>query len=91
MTEKQIQDQIRSISNKKWTDWLKIGGHWYTIEEYDSDGLNMILKSKTAPRWRQEISIDTPYNRYTDTWLEEAEVTASQPSYWRFDRSYYIY
>lgn len=91
MNKQKIIKKIRSISKNDWCDWINLGGYWYTIEEYDSLGVEMYLKSIEAPEDYQEIYIYTPYNRYSNDWLSKAEIDIYKPAFWRFDKSYYQY
>jgi hypothetical protein len=75
-------------SKKLWADYFNIGGHLYTIEEYDESGKYMRFTSPTA--WTH-IDIETS-NRYSDTWLSDMEITeySIDDIGFRFDISYYI-
>lgn len=73
-------------SKKLFTDWVKIGGDWYTCEEYDESGRYMRYTSVTA--WKH-LDLDTS-NRYSDIWLSDLVVTDYPIEDLRFDISYYL-
>lgn len=78
---------MRKDKQKKlWADWFKIGGHWYTCEEYDHNGKYMRYTSITA---REHVDLDTS-NRYSDSWLSDLEITEYPIEDLRFDISYYM-
>jgi hypothetical protein len=66
-------------------DWYNIGGHWYTIEEYDEQGKEMTYRSLSE---KIEMIIHTP-NRYK-TGLKGATIELVEPMYYRFKPSYYL-
>ncbi len=76
----------KDTQKKLWHDWFKIGGHWYTCEEYDESGKYMRYTSISA---RQHIDIDTS-NRYSKTWLSDMVATAYPIDSLRFGIGYYI-
>ena len=77
---------IRSISKEEWADWIKIGKHWYTCEEFDIEGKQMRFTSITE---RKHIDINTS-NRYGDLWLQDAEIEQYDADNYRFHPNYYI-
>lgn len=84
---KNIEEFTKNIHKTKIQDWYYIAGHWYTIEDYDENGREMIYKSLTA---KNEIVITTPDNRY-ETGLKSARVEEiGEPMYYRFRPEYYV-
>jgi len=78
---------IKNINNKdKWSDNFFIGKHEYIIEEYDHEGQYMIFASITA---NKTITIKTS-DRYSKTWLTDAEIEIGEFDCWRFNWRYYI-
>jgi hypothetical protein len=91
-TYKTIESWTKAMQKDKekklWHDWFKIGGDWYTCEEYDESGKYMRFTSATA--WKH-IDIDTS-NRYSENWLSDmvATVYTIDDIGFRFDISYYL-
>lgn len=81
-----IKAMRKDKAKKLWADWFKIGGHWYTMEEYDDAGKYMRITSITKG---EHIDLETS-NRYSDNWLSDLEATAYPAEYYRFKWDYYL-